>query len=69
MKIPRYYFVVRAQDQEHADPDGIVLAGPNTAREHGHRVVRELKQGGYHPPGAILHVQDESGETIHRIPF
>jgi hypothetical protein len=69
MKMPRYYFVVRAQDHERTDPDGMILAGPNTAREHGYRVVRELKDGGYRPAGATLHVLDETGETIHSIPF
>lgn len=69
MKLPRYYFVVRAQDHEHLDPDGMILAGPNTAKEHGRRVVDELKQDGYHPPGAILHVLDESGAIVHTIPF
>jgi hypothetical protein len=47
----------------------MILSGPNAAKEHGHRVVRELKEGGYHPLGAILHVLDETGETIHSIPF
>lgn len=69
MKLPRYYFVVRAQDHEHPDPDGMMLADPHTAREHARRVVDELKEDGYHPPGAILHVLDESGETVDTIPF
>jgi hypothetical protein len=69
MKMPRYYFVIHAQDHEHTDPDGMILAGPHTAREHARRVVDELKEGGYHPPGAILHVLDESGATIHTIAF
>jgi hypothetical protein len=27
-----------------------------------------LKEGGYHPSGAILHVRNEAGETIHEGP-
>jgi hypothetical protein len=34
----------------------------------GHRIVRELKEGAYHPRGSILHVLlDETAETIHSI--
>ena len=69
MKTLRYHFVVHARDHDHDDPDGIILAGPDIAREHAHQVVRELKEGGYNPPGATLLVLDESGQTIHSVPF
>ncbi len=67
--MPRYHFVVHAPDHSHDDPFGTILMGHEAAREHGHRIVRELKEGGYHPPGAILHVLDAAGETVHAIPF
>jgi hypothetical protein len=69
MTMPRYHFVVYAPDQKQDDPHGLILPGPLAAKEYGHRVVRELKEGGYHPPGATLHVLDETGKTIHSIPF
>jgi hypothetical protein len=67
--VPRYHFVVHAPDHKHDDPFGTVLPGRGAAKEHGHRIVRELKEGGYDPPGATLHVLDETGEPIHSIPF
>jgi uncharacterized protein DUF6894 len=71
MKKPRYHFVVQAPapDHNHDDPDGMVLSGPNAAKEHARRVVRELKEGGYDPEGATLIVLDESGKTIHSVAF
>lgn len=67
--MPRYHFVVHTPGYKHDDPLGMILPGPAAAREHGHRIVRELKEGGYEPPGATLHVLDETGQTIHCIPF
>jgi hypothetical protein len=64
----RYHFVIHAPDYKHDDPCGVMLLGPAAARDHGQRIVQELR-GGYHPPGTILHVLDETGETIHSIPF
>jgi hypothetical protein len=69
MAMPLYRFLVRASDHTHDDPLGTVLPGHGSAREHAHRIIRELKDGGYDPPGATLVVTDESGETIHSIPF
>jgi len=67
--VPRYHFVVHATDHRHDDQFGTVLPGHDDAREYGHRIVRELKEGGYAPVGAALHVLDEAGETIHSVPF
>jgi hypothetical protein len=67
--MPRYHFVVHAPDHHHDDPDGSVLPDPQAAKEHGHRLIRELKEGDYHPPGATLQVVDETGQLIHSIPF
>jgi hypothetical protein len=69
MKMPRYYFVVRAQDHTRLDPGGMILAGPHTANEHAHRIISELKAVGCDPPSAVLDVLDETGKTIRSIPF
>jgi hypothetical protein len=65
----RYYFVVEAPDHKHDDPWGIHLPDHEAAKDYGHRIVKELKEGGYHPPDSILVVRDEMGNTIHSIPF
>jgi hypothetical protein len=67
--MPRYLFVVCAPDHRHDDQFGTALLSNHAAREHGQRIVRELKEGGYDPPGAVLYVQDESGQTLHSILF
>jgi hypothetical protein len=67
--VPRYYFVLQAPDHMHDDPLGVVLPGHEAAREYGQRIIRELREGGYGPPGAMLHVLDAAGETIHSIQF
>jgi hypothetical protein len=67
--VPRYHFVVHAPDHRHDDPNGMLLWSHEAARAHGYRIVRELKDGGYDPPGATLLVLDEEGETVHCIPF
>jgi len=61
--------IVQFPDQMHDDPEGQHFPSHDAARDHGHRIVRELKEGGYHAPGAVLHVRDETGQTIHSIPF
>jgi len=67
--MPRYYFIVHAPDHTHDDRHGLRLLSHAAARDYGQRVVRELTDGGYHPSGAVLHVQDEIGQTIHSISF
>jgi len=67
--MPRYHFVVRAPDHTHDDPDGTHFPNHDTAREHGHRIVRELADGGYKPGDAVLLVQDETRQTVHSITF
>ena len=67
--MPRYRFVIHTHNDKLHDESGTILPGSLAAKEYGHRVVRELKAGGYDPPGATLHVLDETGETIHSIPF
>jgi hypothetical protein len=65
--VPRYHFVVRAPDHTLDDPDGIDFPNHQAAREHGHRVVRELREDG-HQDGALL-VHDERGQIIQSIPI
>ena len=67
--MPRYHFVVRTPDHTHDDPDGVPLPNHTAAREHGHRIVRELREGGYSPDDATLLVRDETGQIITSIPF
>jgi hypothetical protein len=67
--MPRYHFVVHAPDHSHDDPDGMILPGRDAAKEHGHRVVGELKDGGYQPPGGMLHILDATGRVIHSVSF
>ena len=67
--MPRYHFVVHAPDHRHDDPEGVHFPDHEAAREHGHRIVRELREGGYSPEGAALVIQDETGQTVHLIMF
>lgn len=52
--MPRYHFVVRAPDYTLDDQDGTHFSSHEDAREHGHRIVRELKEDGYNPGGAAV---------------
>jgi hypothetical protein len=61
--MPRYHFVVREPDYTHDDPDGEHLPNQEAARDHGHRIVRELREDGYHPGNAVLLVHDVNDKT------
>lgn len=67
--MPQYHFVVRALDQYHDDPSGLILWSDEAARAYAYRIVRELRDGGYDPPGAVLQVRNHAGVTILSIPF
>jgi hypothetical protein len=67
--MPRYHFVVRAPDNTHDDQDGMHFQNHEAATEHGHRIVRELREDGYNPGDAALLIQDETRQVIHSIPF
>src|SRR5215469_11492537 len=45
------------------------LPNHEAARDEAHRIVRELREDGYHPGDAVLLVHDETGQTVHSIPF
>jgi hypothetical protein len=63
--VPCYYLVVHAADHSHEDPHGTDLADHRAAHAYVHRIVRELKEGGYHPLAATMPVRDEAGNTLH----
>ena len=67
--MPRYHFVVCEADHTHDDPDGMHLPSRDAAKDHGNRIVHELKDGGYCPGNAALVIHDETGQTVHSIPF
>ena len=67
--MPRYYFTVDMPDHTYDDPDGEPLPSDGAAKDYGRRVVRELKESDFESAGAVLRVRDESGLTIHSIPF
>jgi hypothetical protein len=67
--MPRYHFVVRAPDHTYDDPDGTHLPNHDAAKDQGKRIVGELKDGGYCPGNAALVIHDETGQTVHSIPF
>ena len=67
--MPRYHFVVSAAEHTHDDPDGVHLPNHDAARDHGNRIVCELKDGGYSPENAALVIHDEMGQIVHSIPF
>ena len=67
--MPRYHFVVCEPDHTHDDADGMHLPSHDAAKDLGNRMVLELKDGGYRPGNAALVIHDETGQTVHSIPF
>ena len=67
--MPCYHFVVRAADYTLDDQNGEHFSNHEAAREHGHRIVRELREDGYNPGNAALLIEDETKQIIHSIPF
>jgi len=67
--VPSYYFAVHAPDDRYDDPEGADFPDHDAARKYGQRIVSELKEGGYDPPGTILYVLDETRQAIQLIPF
>lgn len=60
--------VFRAADHTYDDPDGEPFVNERAARDHGRRIIRELREGGF-DLSAVLHVTNEKGVTIHSMPF
>jgi len=67
--MPRYHFVVRTPNDMLDDPDGMHLPNHDAAKDEGNRIVRELKDDGYCPGNAALVIKDETGQTVHSVPF
>jgi hypothetical protein len=67
--MPRFYFIIDVPDHTYDDPDGMRFLNHEAAKEFGHQIIRELKDGGFESAGAVLYVTDESGHTIHSVPF
>jgi hypothetical protein len=67
--MPRFHFVVRAPEHTLGDPDGMEFPNHQAAREHGHRIARELREDGRVPGDASLLIHDETGRIITSIPF
>jgi hypothetical protein len=68
--MPRYYFVLHTPDRRHEDPFGIELPNAEAAHVHGHKLARELREGGgFGLPGPVMVVQDETGDIIQSIPI
>jgi hypothetical protein len=64
----RYHFIISAVDHTYDDPYGEPFASEGAARDYGHRVVRELRADGF-DLSAVLRVTNETGATVHSIPF
>jgi hypothetical protein len=66
--MPRYYFIIEVPDHTYDDPDGELFPSDEAAKDYGYLIVRELKEGEFEA-GAIMHIKDEDGQTIHSVPF
>jgi phage replication-related protein YjqB (UPF0714/DUF867 family) len=66
--MPQYRFIIHVTDHTYDDPDGEHFLSDGAAKDHGHRIARELKEDGF-DPSAVRRVKDERGLTVHSIPF
>jgi hypothetical protein len=62
--MPRYHFVVRAHDRTHDELDRMHFPNHEAAREHGHRIVPELREGGYNPENAGSYTTKRNKRSI-----
>jgi hypothetical protein len=65
----QYYFIIEMPDYTYDDTEGELLPSDEAAKDYGHRVICELKESEFESAGAIMHVRDESGQTVCSIPF
>ena len=56
-------------DHIYDDPEGEELPSDQAAKDYGRRVIRELKESDFRWATGVLHIKDESGQTIDSIPF
>jgi hypothetical protein len=68
--MPRYFFTLKWPDNEHADPEGIVLQDDGAALEYAQRIVRELKEeDGNDDPDLLMVATDDSTRRVVAISF
>ena len=61
---PLLFRGLRQPDHTHDDPDGMHLPNHDAAKDHGNRIVHELKDGGYCPGNAALHRKSENSKLV-----
>ena len=68
--MPRYYFILRWDSREHADPCGTILPNDRAARDYAERIIHELKEaGGYDDDDLTMVVKNAARRTVFSIPF
>jgi hypothetical protein len=63
------FFIIEVPGHTYDDPDGVRFPSDGAAKDYGHQIVRELIEGEFEWAGAVLHIRDESGQTVHFIPL
>jgi len=69
--MPQYFFIVCGSDTDTEDDrQGIDLPDLGAALSYAERTVRERqKESAYRPPGPMMIVTDEAGQTVLTLPF
>ena len=69
--MPQYFFNIRSSDAEaEDDPHGTNLPDLAAALSYAERTIRDLqKERKYRPPGPMMMVMDEAGQTVLALPF
>ena len=69
--MPQYFFNIQSSDAEaEDDPYGTNLPDLGAALSHAERAIKELqKRREYRPPGPMMIVTDEAGQTVLALPF
>ena len=67
----QYFFNIQSSDMEaEDDPHGTNLPDLAAALSHAERAIKELqKHRKYRPPGPMMIVTDEAGQTVLALPF
>lgn len=66
--MPRYFFDIQ-DDQIFVDDTGYEFADLGAARLYAERVIRELKDDGWHDPRIVMIVKDENEAILLSLPF
>jgi len=68
--MPQYFFIVCGSDTDTEDDrQGIDLPDLGAALSYAERTVRERQKSAYRPPGPMMIVTDEAGQTVLTLPF